>query len=191
MLKKKLRKNADLFLFMLIVGIIYAGGWQAEVFGFIQRGILATGLMEARGEDEATTRATELNFQLYDAKVNIIHGSDLEGKTVFLNFWATWCPPCVAEMSGIQSLYEKLEKQDDIVFLMVSVDEDTEKARGFMHRKSFGFPLYFPASGFPESLEHQSIPATFVISPGGKVVYQREGMASYDNQEFADFLRTL
>lgn len=191
MLKKKLRKNIDLILFIVGIAIIYAGGWQAEVFGFIQRGVLATGLLEAEGSADSEEEITELNFQLYDTEGNIIHGEDLMGKTVFVNFWATWCPPCVAEMPGIHKLYKQLEKEKDVVFLMISVDEETEKARQFIQRKSFEFPLYFPATAFPEGFNHQSIPATFVVSPEGKIVYQREGMASYGNKEFADFMREL
>jgi len=191
MLKRKLKKNIDLVLFLLFFGVIYAGGWQAEVFGLIQRGVLATGLMEAERNHEFTAKTTELNFQLYDSQGNTLHGQRLEGKTVFVNFWASWCPPCLAEMPGIQSLYEQVANKEDIVFLMISVDDEKDKARNLLTRKSYDFPLYFPASVFPAGLQHQSIPATYVISPEGKIVYQREGMASYDSQSFKEFLLQL
>jgi len=131
MLKKYLRKNIDLIVLILVGGLIYAAGWQAEVFGFVQRGILATGLLDAQVEKVDSVQKANLNFQIYDVEGQMIHAESLRGKTVFINFWATWCPPCLAEMPGIEKLYEQMKDDEDVVFLMISVDENREK--GPMH----------------------------------------------------------
>lgn len=191
MLKQKLRKNLDLIIFLAFIGIVYAGGWQADVFGFVQRGILALGLFEAEPAPSEKLSRTNLNFQLQDTEGKAIDVKQLEGKTIFVNIWASWCPPCVAEMPGIHQLWQDLKSAEDIVFLMISVDEDREKAIRFMKRKDYGFPLYFPVSGLPREFAYKSIPTTFVIAPEGNIVYQKEGMASYNNQEFRDFLLNL
>lgn len=194
MLKEKLKKNLDLILFLVFIGFVYAGGWQADVFGFVQRGILAIGLFDAEPSQDQPLKPTNLDFHLQDVQGKRVNMAELRGKIVFINIWASWCPPCVAEMPGIHDLYEELKelnKKKEIVFLMISVDEEKEKAIKFMERKEFRFPLYFPINAFPPEFSYQSIPSTFVISPEGKIVYQKEGMASYDSQEFKDFLLSL
>lgn len=191
MLRKKLRKNIDWIILLLGVGIVYAGGWQAEVFGFFQRGILATGLFNPKVAHQNIAEEASLNFTLQTADDITINASDYTGKTIFINFWATWCPPCVAEMPGIHKLYTKLKNRNDIVFLMISVDDEHEKALRFVQIKGFTFPVVFPSGGVPSVLRHQSIPATFVIDPEGKLVYKNEGMASYDSEKFTEFLKNL
>jgi thiol-disulfide isomerase/thioredoxin len=191
MLAKKLRKNIDWIILLLGVGIIYAGGWQAEVFGFFQRGILATGIFNPKVAQQNIAEEASLNFTLQTADEVTINASEFEGKTIFINFWATWCPPCVAEMPGIHELYKKLEYREDIVFLMISVDDEHEKAIRFVQKKGFTFPIVFPTVGIPAVLRHQSIPATFVINREGKLVYKNEGMASYDSEKFTEFLKNL
>jgi len=194
MLKQKLTKNLDLILFLVFIGLVYVGGWQADVFGFVQRGILAIGLFDAEPGQDQPSESTNLDFQLQDVQGNPVNVAALRGKIVFVNIWASWCPPCVAEMPGIHDLYEELKelnKKSEIVFLMISVDEEKEKAIKFMQRKEFQFPLYFPVNSFPPEFSYQSIPSTFVISPEGKIVYKKEGMASYNSQEFKDYLLSL
>lgn len=191
MLLKKLRKNIDWVLIILFISVIYLGGWQAEVFGFIQRGILATGLLDAQANRESKGNSTKLDFYVSDENGQELLVSTLNGKTIYINFWATWCPPCVAEMPGINELYESVKDRDDIVFLMISSDEDKAKARKFVDEKAFEFPLLFLSSTLPDELKHQSIPTTFVISPQGEIVFQKEGMAKYNTDDFRNFLLNL
>lgn len=191
MLLKKLRKNIDWIVLVLFISVVYFGGWQTEVFGFIQRGVLATGLFNAKVDEEINENITNLDFILSDRNGERLHASSLLGKTIFINLWATWCPPCVAEMPGIHSLYKSVKHREDIVFIMLSLDENEDKAKAFMDKKSFDFPLYFLFSALPNEFNHQSIPTTFVISPQGNIIFQKEGMASYDTDAFRNFLLTL
>ncbi len=191
MLKRKLRKNVDLIVFLLFVTIVYAGGWQAEVFGFVQRGILAIGLFDAAPKHEIEEKPVRIDFKLYDEEGNIMEVAQLKGKTVFINIWASWCPPCIAEMPGINKLYQRFKDDPDISFLMISADEEQEKALSLYRRKEFDFPIYFPVSKLPSALSYKSIPSTFVISPAGYIAYRKEGMASYDHSSFYDFLEKL
>ncbi|WKN30695.1 TlpA disulfide reductase family protein [Porifericola rhodea] len=191
---KKLRKNIDLLLLALFVGVVYLGGWQTDVIGFLQRGILATGLFNADAEVQEVTLNEEnklASFTLIDNNGEPYNSQEYKGKTVFINFWASWCPPCVAEMPGIDKLYQDLKDREDIVFLIISEDEDQEKALSFMKKRSYHFPIYFPGSALPQSFLHQSIPSTFVISPEGKIVYKHEGMAQYNTDKFKAFLKSF
>lgn len=191
MLKRKLRKNVDLIVFILFMVIVYVGGWQAEVFGFIQRGVLAIGLFDATPQENIEKKTVSLDFSLYDEEDEIVNVAQFQGKTIFVNIWASWCPPCIAEMPGINQLYQRLDGESDVIFLMISVDEVQDKALSLQQRKNFDFPIYFPVSGLPAALSYESIPSTFVISPKGFIVYQREGMASYDHPSFDEFMKGL
>jgi len=78
-----------------------------------------------------------------------------------------------------------------VAFFLISVDEDWEKARQYVQRKSFDFPVFQAAGNIPPSFRSDGIPSTFVIKPDGSIAMRRVGMASYDNQEFRDFLLGL
>lgn len=116
---------------------------------------------------------------------------DFEGKTIFLNFWATWCPPCIAEMPNIQALYEDLSDDEDIVFVMLSLDEDHDKARAFMERKEFTMPVYFLIGRQPGVYNSTVVPTTYVISRSGDIVVEKRGMAKYNTTSFKEFLLSL
>ncbi len=115
---------------------------------------------------------------------------EFEGKTIFLNFWATWCPPCIAEMPNIQALYESIEN-DSIQFVMVSLDKDHQKARNYLERKEYTFPVYFLNGRKPGTYNSTVVPTTYVISPDGKIVTERRGMADYNTSGFKEFLRSF
>ena len=107
-------------------------------------------------------------------------------KLQVINFWATWCAPCIAEMPDIQSLYQKTG--DQVEFVMISLDNTADKTWNFVDTKGFDFPVYRLSSRIPEVYERQVIPTTYVISPDGKIVAERHGMAKYDTDEFREFL---
>jgi thiol-disulfide isomerase/thioredoxin len=110
---------------------------------------------------------------------------------IFLNIWATWCPPCIAEMPNIQRLYEKVGS-DDIAFVMLSVDEGgMDKVQKFIQKKGFTFPVYLPDGPLPRAFQSPAIPTTFILSPEGRIVARQEGMAEYDTQEVREFLQSM
>ena len=126
--------------------------------------------------------------QLVDARNNPLDFTAFEGKVVFVNNWASWCPPCIAEMPTIQELKGKL-KGENIVFVMVSFDDKPDKATAFMKRKGFDFDVYFPGQNYPYPTA--SIPATFILNKKGEVVSQHVGMADYSSDELANELEKL
>lgn len=188
---------------LAIFGFLYLTGLHTEAIGQVQRLLLTTGLMKAdipaTGEiatvmSEPTYGSTEMegkSFRMTALDGKTVDFESLKGKVVFMNIWATWCPPCVAEMPNIQSLYEKVGS-DDIAFVMLSVDEGgVEKVQKFIDKKGFTFPVYMPASQFPQEFYSNAIPTTFIISPEGKIVAKQEGMAEYDTKEVREFLQSM
>lgn len=191
--KKKLKR--EFIEWGLIIGIgavLYLTGLHTEVIGGLQRVLLATGIFQPDTElVESEFKKAQLNFPVYTSEGDRISLDDFEGKTIFMNVWATWCPPCIAEMPNIQGLYEQLEDDPDIVFVMLSLDEDHEKARAFMKRKEFTMPIYFPAGRMPGVYSSTVVPTTYVISPEGYIVSEKRGMAKYNTEGFRDFLLSL
>ncbi|MDX5419547.1 MAG: TlpA family protein disulfide reductase [Hymenobacteraceae bacterium] len=199
-------KNIPGWAVMLaIFGILYLTGLHTEAIGQVQRILLATGLKKADvpAIDEAastpetaayTTAGAPMagaGFQMVDLNGKTVAFESLKGKVIFLNIWATWCPPCIAEMPNIQKLYEKVGS-DKIAFVMLSVDEGgMEKVKKFISKKGYTFPVYMPASQFPQEFYSTAIPTTFIISPEGKIVAKQEGMAEYDTKEVREFLQGM
>lgn len=126
--------------------------------------------------------------ELVDENQNPVSLASFKGKIVFINNWASWCPPCIAEMPSIQQLKNKL-KAEDIVFVMVSFDENHEKATAFMKKKGYDFEVYYPGNKYPYATE--SIPATFILDKSGKVLIEHTGMADYIGDDFVTQLKNL
>ncbi len=175
---------------------LYLTGWHTEVIGFVQRGVLATGFMDpdtSRPMEESASEAAvtaDFNFNLIDSNGKEISMQSFKGKTIFLNLWATWCPPCIAEMPGINELYNATSNEN-IAFVMLSQDEDFETSKKFMARKGFDFEIYHVRDFLPVQYQKGSIPTTFVINPKGEIVLTHKGMADYGSDDFKDYLTAL
>lgn len=99
--------------------------------------------------------------------------SDYKGKTVLVDFWATWCPPCRAELPNVIAVYQKFhDKGFDIVG--VSLDEDKDKLEKFLATNKMPWPQYFDGEGWQNSLAQkygiESIPATYLLDGEGKII---------------------
>lgn len=194
-MKKTTRRTLiEYGIFILIALVLYLTGKHTEVVGFLQRGLLATGIMNASVDNpakgvESTSPMADLAMTLIDSKGKQVNLETFRGKVIFLNIWATWCPPCIAEMPSIHELYKKLG--NDVQFVMISVDNDFETAKRFRERKEYSFEIYSLVSSMPTMYQTKSIPSTFVIDTEGRLVYQHLGMADYNTDPFIQFLREL
>lgn len=188
--KRVLKEFKEIGIVIAIFGILYLTGLHTDVAAFTQRVILQTGIITPDTE-LPTSEQEQLDYNLALASIDgqQVHLSDFKGKVLFINIWATWCAPCIAEMPGIQSLYE--EASSDVVFIMLSMDDSNEKAKKFIERKGFTFPVYLPASKVPEMLRAPSIPTTLVVNKEGKIVSKKVGMAKYNTKKFKRFLEEL
>lgn len=111
------------------------------------------------------------DFALQDLEGNTVRLSDYQGKVVFVNFWATWCPPCRAEIPYFVELMN--EYKDDFVVLGITVDreQDIPKVPGFAEEYSINYPvLYADAQTVGAYGGITSIPTTFVVSKDGYAV---------------------
>lgn len=130
----------------------------------------------------------------YDWSVKALDGrevalSEFKGKVVFLNFWATWCVPCVAEMPSIQSLHQMF-KTDDVVFLLIS-DEDAQTVKEFLAGHQYDLPVYLSDEDPPNIFQMQGVPTTFIVNRDGLVVFRHVGAAKWDDEACRSFIQSL
>ncbi|MEX2513777.1 MAG: TlpA disulfide reductase family protein [Cyclobacteriaceae bacterium] len=175
-----------------IFAVLYFTGMITPIVGGVQSLMLSTGLIKPKVLlDNKEREAFDYSGQFVDGFGDRVGLSQLKGKTIFINLWATWCPPCRAEMPHISDLYDTVKQEGDVEFLMIALDDDFNKSKKFVEDKGFSFPIVHAAYGLNPSLQSQSIPTTLVISPEGEIVFYQEGMSNFNNQEFQDFLLNL
>lgn len=134
----------------------------------------------------ATTQAstTELpSYAVLDASGNKVDLQTFKGKKLFVNLWATWCPPCRAEMPSINKLYEASNKAG-AQFIMLSLDNDFETAKAYVKKNDLKVPVYYPGSDLPPLFSVNGIPTTFIFDEGGKLIAQHDGSQDYNTDEF-------
>ncbi len=188
-LKKEIREWIILIGVLLILIYTPVG---TKITSTLQRGILATGLIKPSLEtDELKAQKADYGFTIADREGNRIDFANYKGKTVFLNFWATWCGPCIAEMPDINELHDVYQDNDSIEFIMIAVDDDFRKALDYVDEKEYSLPIFQLKTSLPSVYSASTIPTTYVISPRGKIVVERHGIAKYNSESFKEFIRKL
>ena len=131
------------------------------------------------------------NFTLLDMDGVSHQLSDYKGKTVIINFWATWCPPCREEMPSMERAWNKIKDQN-IVMFAINVGEDEDTIFTFLGDYPVSFTILLDTSGtMIDQWPVQGLPTTFVISPNGKLVYRAIGGREWDDEELLDLIRSL
>lgn len=130
--------------------------------------------------DISDVKLTELNNQAIDL-------TQYEGKTVFINFWATWCKPCIQEMPTIASVQEKL-KNENIVFLFAS-NEESDQIESFM--KKHAYDLKYVRVENMEALNIQALPTTFIFNSEGELKFSENGFRVWDATENIDLITKI
>lgn len=107
------------------------------------------------------------DFNLKDLNGNEVTLSDLKGKKVFLNFWATWCPPCKAEMPDLEKLYNET-KSSDLVILAVNIGEDKGTVKTFIEKNGYNFKILLDTDQeVSQKFNISSMPTSFFIDKEG------------------------
>jgi len=131
------------------------------------------------------------DFSLSDLQGTSHTLSNYQGKVVVLNFWATWCPPCRAEMPSMQRAWE-IMRNENMIMIAINVGEAESAVRNFSNRLKLDFPVLLDDSA---SIMHRwpsrGLPTTFVINPEGKIYYRAIGEREWDSPEILQMLRAL
>ena len=133
----------------------------------------------------------DTNFSFTDASGKTTSTAGLKGKVVFINFWASWCPPCLAEMPSMDALYKKFKDDDRFVFIFINEEEDKTKAIKYLEKNNYTMPMYSSTGNVPIEIYSGSLPTTIVLDREGKVVFKKDGMAGYNTDAFIRQLKDL
>ena len=132
------------------------------------------------------------DFSLMSDRGQTIQLQDFRGKLLVLNFWATWCPPCLEELPSLNRFHERLASQG-VVVLGVSIDEDADLYRQFLKKAGVQFPTVLdPGRKVMHGYGTFKVPETYFIDKQGKVVQKIVGPRDWtDPQLFADIQKLL
>lgn len=138
-------------------------------------------------EETERIKLSTYDWQLIGLQRGIVNFDKFKGKVIVVNYWATWCPPCIAEMPSLQALYN--DYKSDVVFLFIAND-DKEKVKLFMEKNKYTFPVYFMTSENPPELDSNSLPTTYIIGKNGKIVVEKIGAADWNSKKVRNILDT-
>lgn len=191
-MKKKWLSPSNIFSAMMVV-FIAAMVISPQVKGWTIQSLMKIGLFQPKIDKQPDEAAAEPlpNVYFKDGDGKTIDLASLKGKVIFINFWATWCPPCIAEMPSINSLHGKFKDNGKVVFLMVDVDGNYQKSDSFMKKHQYDLAVVSPASEIPPVFMQGAVPTTVILDPEGKMVYRQEGAADYSSAEMTEMIARL
>ena len=147
---------------------------------------------------------SSLGFYVYETPIDLpvtapipalagdpVKVSDFSGKITFFNFWATWCPPCRAEMPSIERLYKQMSGTNFRI-IAVNAGENRSQVASFIEKNKYTFPIYLDESNALSSIfAARGIPSTSLVNKEGKVIAVRIGAMEYDQAELIKLLKEL
>jgi len=134
-----------------------------------------------RGLTEVPDRPRAPGFELPDLDGRIHRLDDYEGKVVVVNFWATWCPPCRAEMPSMERAWQRMKAAGGVM-IAINMGEDEDTVFQFTADYPVSFPLLLdPATDTAGPWGVRGLPTTYVVDPEGRIVYRAIGGREWDD----------
>jgi thiol-disulfide isomerase/thioredoxin len=161
------------------------GLWLGLVIACLAFIIIYFLVFKKRSEIKASTL---YGLQLENENLVGFNLNNFKGKHVFINFWQSWCGPCVAEMPMIDSAFQMVDN-DQWVFMVVN-DEDWETINDFKSKHTFQMPLYRSKSNFVRN-RITTYPTSIILNAKGEIVMNEVGMLPYNAKAFVQYLNTF
>lgn len=137
---------------------------------------------------EARETLSSYNWRLEQLSGDIINFERSKNKVAVINYWATWCAPCIAEMPSLQALYDSFGDGIDFYFV---TNERKETIQSFLNKKGYTFPVYIQKSLPPEHMQSTALPTTYVINKTGEIVISETGAANWNSKTVNELLNEL
>ena len=153
--------------------------------------ILSTAIQAAQVLSPVPGHIMAPDFELSDTEGTLHRLSDYRGKTVIINFWTTWCPPCREEIPSMNRAWQSLQ-QEDVVILAINMGEDEDTIFIFTADYPADFPLLMDSDGAViADWPVKGLPTTYVVAPDGSIAYRAIGGREWDSPEFLELIRAL
>ncbi len=183
------RKNIGNALFIIVILTVLL---VPSAKALVLQGLMEIGLFRPSTDAPKSQSSIDLYaIKFKNSQNKIVSLGELKGKVVFVNFWATWCPPCLAEMPSINKLHQAFSNDKEVVFLLIDADADYAKSQAYFDRKKYQLPNFSMASPIPKEIFSGSLPTTLVFDKEGRIAYNGIGVANYASPKFISFINKL
>lgn len=172
---KSQKKNA---IFFVLIALMIIPQTRKPIQTFLQKGLAMISPSIVDKDDRV--QLDTYYWQLMDINGNTKNFSVSENKVVLINFWATWCPPCIAEMPSLQELYA--DYYDEVDFYFVS-NEKNDVIKEFLKHNGYSFTVHIPTTKYPKTFNVSGIPRTFLIDKQGNIVIDKTGAANWNSDK--------
>ncbi|MGC1205834.1 MAG: TlpA disulfide reductase family protein [Flavobacteriaceae bacterium] len=184
MLKSKIKKSNILFL--IIIALLLVPQTRQPIQVFLHRVISFVNPVSVN--KSSLVKIEDYNWELKNINGNVFNFKETKGKVVLINFWATWCPPCIAEMPSMQLLYA--DYKDKVEFIFVSNESETV-INNFLNKNKYTFEVFNSKSEYPEYFNIKSIPRTFIIDKKGHIVIDKSGAVNWNSDSVRNTIDEL
>lgn len=182
---KFLKKNWSNILFFALLILLIIPQTRMPIQVFVQR-LIAFSPSEISVEKRVVLEDYDWRLRKMDGGAANLKESN--GKVAVINLWATWCPPCVAEMPSFQKLYDSYGDRVDFYFVTT---EEPERVNRFMIKNNYDMPIFFQTSPAPKQMESNVLPTTYVLSKSGDIVIEETGTADWNSKKMQGLLEGL
>lgn len=175
--QKKGRQNHILLAAALV---LILAGWGTLIWMGLKTAVPQPTTNSYGAPALAQQGGTATDFSIGSLAGGNIALSDYAGEVVIMNFWATWCPPCRAEMPGLNRFYET-HQDKGLILLAINEEESAETVRPFIQTNNFTFPVLLDEQGrVAQQYSTRSFPTTFIIDRNGVIQHVQTGVISED-----------
>lgn len=176
-----LKKNIANIVFVILIGLLVYPPTKIHFIRFFS--------FSPNVEDTPRQKILkDFNWSLKGLNTKSLNFMELDEQVVFVSFWATWCPPCIAEMPSMKTLYE--DYKDKVTFVFIT-NEPWNKVATFYKKNAYNFPSYHQQNEAPEEFDHTSIPTTYIVSKDRRIVVHEKGAANWNTNGIRKLLDTL
>lgn len=182
------KPKASNILFIIALALLIIPQTRKPIQVFLNKGLALFSPSIIDKED--STKLINYNWSLLDENNINFNLSEAKGKVIVINFWATWCPPCIAEMESLQKLYNTFSSNQEVAFLFVTTDS-LEKIKAFKEKENYTFPVYRQISKAPNAFNVSSIPRTFIIDKEGDILVDKTGASNWGSDKIVKLIESL
>ena len=146
------------------------------------------------GKDSTIVKTPLPNVVIKDIHGNLINTSTINnGKNlIYLTFWATWCKPCIRELSELNDVYDVWRDEFDVKIVIISVDDirNTHKVKPFVSGKNWDFETYLDPNGdLRRMMNVNNVPHSFLINDKGEIIWQQNSHTAGDEHRIYEIIR--
>ena len=186
----KKKKPLSIFFdatFVIVIALLIIPATRKETAAFfIRLTSFPASTLDSDEQFKVSNAANDWQLLTLDGKRVVF--KELKDKPLFVNIWATWCPPCVAELPGIQDLINQYGK--DVNFILVS-NENPNTIKAFAEKHGYDELPFYYSNTIPHDFESNSIPTTFILDKNGVVKVNKKGAARWNSGKAEKLLEQL